>query len=277
MHVVQCVRSDRDKCFSYARKCSQSPIFKDYKLHAHKGFEVFIFLRGKAHFIIEGNTYHIRPYDMLIIRNDELHQVMHEGSNVYDRIVLHITDKFFEKFHCAQYKKAFLDRQLGKGNLISAQNVKSSGMDMLLNRIEHYIAETKKGEDMVVGCAIVALLHTINHINTLDGEIEARNDNIKEIIQYINNNIASPLTLDEIAEKFYISKYHLCRIFKESTGFTVGNYIINKRILLTQELYRSGKKLSYACYEAGFGSYSNFYKAYVKVMGVSPQKSMLTQ
>lgn len=275
MHVVKCVRSDRDKCFSYARKCSQNVTFKEYKLHAHKGFEIFVFLRGKAQFLIEGNTYNLRPYDMLIIRNDELHQVMHGGSNVYDRIVLHISEKFFEKYHCAQYKKAFLDRKLGKGNLINAQTVKSSGIDTLLTRIEHYIAETKKGEDIVVGCAIVAFLHTINHINTLDGEIEPRNDNIKEIIQYINENISSPLSLDEIAERFYISKYHLCRIFKESTGFTVGNYIINKRILLTQELYRSGKKLSYACYEAGFGSYSNFYKAYVKVMGVSPQKSMM--
>ena len=97
---------------------------------------------------------------------------------------------------------------------------------------------------------------------------------ISEIITYINDNISSPITLDELTEKFFLSKYYMCRSFKNQTGFTINQYIITKRMLLVKELYKKGMSLSAASVEAGFGGYTAFYKAYTKEFGIPPKKGL---
>lgn len=274
MNVIQCIRSDLNKTYAYMHKKSRNSRGEHYKLHTHKGFEVFVFLRGEARFVIEGNSYQLVPFDILIIRNSELHQVYYDTEQDYERIVLHISDAFFRRHGCGGYRAIFLDRGVGEGNLIRAEAVRKCGIPELLERIEEYIRETSRREDAVVQAGIVEFLHLLGRVDQHKASPPQRNENIQEIIQYINDHISQPLSLDQIAKQFFISKYHLCRIFKESTGFTVGNYIINKRLLRTKELCREGMRVSYACYEAGFGSYSSFYKAYVKATGSAPRRDL---
>ena len=60
------------------------------------------------------------------------------------------------------------------------------------------------------------------------------------ILDYIRDNLAEPLTLDQIAGRFFISKHYLCRIFKSATGFSVMEYIIYSRILRARQLLQEG-------------------------------------
>lgn len=58
---------------------------------------------------------------------------------------------------------------------------------------------------------------------------------IAEILQYINHNLQDNLSVDQLASRYYISKYHLMRKFKEETGYTLHNYIVSKRLLMGSE------------------------------------------
>ena len=91
---------------------------------------------------------------------------------------------------------------------------------------------------------------------------------------YINENLTAPLTLDSISERFYMNKYHLCRIFKKHTGLTINKYITHKRIVMVKNLYREGKTLFQVSVESDFGNHSNFYKMYVNKTGHSPREDM---
>ncbi|MBE5039761.1 AraC family transcriptional regulator [Ructibacterium gallinarum] len=274
MNVVQCIRSDREKTYAYMHKKSSTGRGGDYKMHTHREYEVFVFLKGSARFVIEGNSYQLRPFDILVIRSSELHRVYYETEQEYERIVLHIAEDFFTRHHCGYYCRVFEDRTAGEQNLISGDTVKQAGIPELLERMERYIRQTSRREDAAVQAGIVELLHLLNQTLRQRSILPQRNENIQEVIQYINDHIGQAITLDQIAKEFFISKYHLCRIFKESTGFTVGNYIMNKRLLKVRALCGQGMRISYACYEAGFGSYSNFYKAYVKATGAAPRKDL---
>ena len=53
---------------------------------------------------------------------------------------------------------------------------------------------------------------------------------LKEIIDYVENNIDRPITLDEIAANFFISKFHFHRIFKVYTGISFGQYMAKRRL-----------------------------------------------
>lgn len=124
---------------------------------------------------------------------------------------------------------------------------------------------------IIVENTLIELLYILNTNEIKPEESFGNKNNIRNIILYINDHITQPLDLEYIASRFFMSKYHLCHIFKKYTGVTVNQYITIKRIAIVKELYDQGKSLTYASSEAGFKSYSSFYRAYLKESGMSPK------
>ena len=91
-----------------------------------------------------------------------------------------------------------------------------------------------------------------------------------EILTFINENICGDLTIDALAEKFYISKFHMMRRFKCETGYTIHNYVINRRLLAAKQLIARGEAATSVCYKCGFHDYSTFSRAYKKTFDESP-------
>ena len=86
----------------------------------------------------------------------------------------------------------------------------------------------------------------------------------------MNSNFRKDVSLDRLARRFFVSKYHLCRAFKEYSGISVHAYVNHKRIIFAKSLIESGMTASGAAEKVGFGDYSAFYRAYVKILGKSP-------
>jgi AraC-like DNA-binding protein len=93
------------------------------------------------------------------------------------------------------------------------------------------------------------------------------------MMDYINYNVAKGniVTLDNLARYFFVSKFYLCRVFKKHNGISVHGYINQKRVMYAKQLIESGETASGAAYRVGFGDYSAFYRAYVKIVGRSPK------
>ncbi len=246
-----------------------------YKLHIHSGYEIFILIKGNATFMVEGTSYALRPEDIIITRSDEMHEIVYNTNAEYERIVIHLEDAFFENYDCVHYTEIFKKRKSGQNNLLDRDSAKSSELFETLARLEKYIELKNDKNRAVIKSAMIELLHQLNDFKTAEGLIQ--NEAVKSVIEYINENISENLALDLLAEKFFISKYHLCRSFKKHTGFTVTQYITFRRIMKTKELHASGKNLSDASMEAGFSSYSNFYKAFVKETGHAPSEGLCTK
>jgi AraC-like DNA-binding protein len=105
----------------------------------------------------------------------------------------------------------------------------------------------------------------IEYINTFSS-----NKKIVEILDFLNKNLTNRISIDELADKFYMSRYHLMHTFKEETGCTIGSYITTKRLLLARDMIRDGSSVSAACDACGFGSYSSFIRAYRKQFHSTP-------
>ena len=96
---------------------------------------------------------------------------------------------------------------------------------------------------------------------------------IAEILQYITHNLQDDLSVDQLASRYYISKYHLMRKFKEETGYTLHNYIVSKRLLMARNLISEGMPVVKAAHESGFTEYSTFSRAYRRQFGQTPSES----
>jgi AraC-like DNA-binding protein len=77
---------------------------------------------------------------------------------------------------------------------------------------------------------------------------------------------------DTLAKRLFISKYHLMRQFKAETGYSIHQYIANKRILFARDLIARGESPTDACYRCGFRDYTVFARAFKKQFGRSPRK-----
>lgn len=264
---------EKDK-YSYSH-ASMIPSFNDFKLHTHMGYEVYIYLDGDAEYIIESKTFPMTPYDIFVTKTDELHQVKHISKAKYERIVIQFGDDFLEENNCIAYQKVLKhrNRDTDTDNMISPTSSEKKKIIDCVSRIEKYIADAELFSDTIVKCTIIELLHIINTIKSDKVKVK-KNNNIGSIIDYISKNLSTDIKLDDIAKYMFMSKYHICRIFKNYTGITINKYITGMRIKYVQKLYSEGHSLSSACEIAGFSSYSNFYKAYYNETGKSPKKDI---
>ena len=262
--------SYKDETLHITRYVDDHPFFKDYNLHRHNGYELLFLIKGSMYQLIEGTRYDVAPLDMVLVRDDEFHQLFLEDKE-YERMVIQISKDFFSYYDCSELSRIFEDRKAGTGNLIKKEQIIESGIYDCITRLMSYIC-VKSQQKALINGVLTELLYLLNNISAGEGGKESE---IRDILDYINRNYTGEISLEKIAEKFYISKEHLCRKFKSETGFTVNRYITDKRILRTISFFKEGKTLADACIKAGFPSYSAFYKAYVKGTGTSPLKGIL--
>ena len=94
-----------------------------------------------------------------------------------------------------------------------------------------------------------------------------------EIKNYLDEHYTDKISLDDLAEKFFINKFYLSKIFKETYGTTVNNYLISKRITRAKQLLRfTDMTVDEVGVAVGMGDANYFSRMFRKVEGISPRK-----
>lgn len=242
-----------------------------FRLHDHDFYEIYIFEKGDAAYAVEGADYPLSEGDMIFIRPGEMHRVHHKSESDYLRMVIQFDEDFFVRHSCEHYRDIFWERSCGEKNKISAKTAKSAGISDIIGLMREGFSDY---DDPYIRSLVVQLLY-LAHKNDCFSTENTGKKRVKEIVAYINEHFAEKLSLEEIAEEFFITKYHLTRIFKEATGHTVNEYIRTKRLRYVEELSEDGEcTLSEAAIKAGYKDYSSFYRAYKDAHGTPPKKDL---
>lgn len=244
--------------FSLMRILTPESAKSEYKLHNHEKYcEILFFLGGNSSFLVEGTEYPLSKEDFIIARPDEIHRIIHKGDCLYERVVINFNTDFFEKFSCTEYSSAFFSRPAGSGNLFSA-HTSPRACEALWRLCE--CVEEKAPEIVLIG-ALAEVLRSIHKSSHNASEGQVKSEHLRQIILYINENLTDDITLDLLCEKFFITKWHLCRIFKAQTGMTPMNYITKKRLMLAETLITQGASVTDAALGSGFRDYASFWYA----------------
>jgi len=266
----------KSELYDLKEKITQNPIdFPNlFQLHVHDQYEILLFLEGDSNYIIEDRSYPLEPYDLTIVRKHQLHHMHHNSATPYHRIVLFVEPSFFTQFKCEEYELHFANITTNIGNKIPASIVRSSGIYDAFMELKKYSENyTINADSPILHACIIKILYLIHKTNQFSLP-EYPNETVSKVIQYLNNHFTENITLDILAEKFFISKYHLCKVFVNATGLTIHKYIQLKRFVMVRELYTEGMSLLDASLQAGFLNYSSFYRAYTNEYGVSPTKDL---
>lgn len=244
------------------------PSNSNFFLHTHDDYEIYLFLEGDTKYIVEEKVYSLTPGDIIVIRKHEMHRAFHNSVTPYHRFVLMVSPKFFQEYRCAEYETQFINT--GADNKISAKIARSTGLYDAFMRLKKYSKDFSRTYTPVCASAIVEILYLISNIRSFEVS-DTSHQQLKSVIAFLNNHYTDSISLDDLEKQFFISKYHLCRLFHQNTGLTIHQYLTRKRLTLAGELTSDGKSLSEAAILAGFGDYSSFYRAYKKEYGQKPR------
>jgi AraC-like DNA-binding protein len=121
---------------------------------------------------------------------------------------------------------------------------------------------------------LVSLLSEITLLHSkYTREPASKDKRILGVLKYLGEHLRDELTLEDIADRFNISKNYLNLLFRQTTGTTVNHYIRTKRLGLARQEILKGSNAQEAAYNAGFNDYSNFYRAYKTFYGSMPSAS----
>ena len=95
-------------------------------------------------------------------------------------------------------------------------------------------------------------------------------------MQYIDENLAADLSYQTLAVQANLSVKSLYQFFKQETGFPLGQYIKERRIIKAKTLLNAGASAAEAAAGAGFKDYSVFYRNFQKKTGLTPAEYLKT-
>ena len=247
---------------------------KDVELHHHDFYEVDFLVSGDVTYVIESRVYHMQPGQMLIINPRELHQVyIQPDAAPYERYMLWISPGLLQNLSSGQTDlcRCFDMTRPHYGNLLrlppQQQKLIPAMMESLLREQE----QSAFGSDLMQQNLLTELMI---HINRLADTTESTSEGqtvVARIIDYINDHYNEPLSLDTLAERFFVSKYHLSHEFTRQMGTGIYQYIQKKRLLIAREWMSQGQKPTEVYAACGFGDYAAFFRAFRKVYGLSPR------
>ncbi len=245
--------------------------------HSHPYFEVYFFLSGHNRVIVEGLETILSRGDVLIFPPGTMHRNIHMDAEVpYERFYLYATRDFLNAVSTPEYDIPGTLKRMTRDEHFR-YHIEEEDLVRLIDFTDQVIRGSEllsPTEKLINRYQFSTLLIQAMSLMTR-AEVIPQNEysrGMGELIRYINLHIAEPLTLDELANIFHVSKFYLLREFKNYTGITVHQYLIIRRILVSQQLIRHGEKPKDACYRCGFQDYSSYYRAFRTQVGMSPEQ-----
>lgn len=249
---------------------------KEYEYHYHDFHKLLWFISGNVEYHIEGKAYKLEPHDILLINSGQIHKPFIGTDEPYERYVFYISEEFLEE-HSEKESSLDLCFQMAYREDSSVVRLSPSDSGLLFETVR-LLEQTEKekayANEMYSRILFLKLLIELNRCCVGNCDVfhkMARYDKkIVEMIHYINDHLNEDLSIESISSHFYLSKYHMMRKFKEETGYSMHQYILEKRILAARNMILSGTPATTACMECGFKDYSTFSRAYRKLLNRMP-------
>ena len=263
----QTMQADTFEVFHY-----KEPRPDTVEVHHHDFYEVYFLLGGQVEYWVEGRILRLFAGDLLLINPMELHRpIVEPQTQTYERIVLWINKAYLEGLtEDGQLSRCF-DPNLP--NLIRPTAAERSNFTAWLSGLvrEYYSRDfCSEYSAFAIFLQFMVQLNRTALRTQPQQEETAVSNLVDQVLHYIGRHINEELTLDGLAERFFVSKYHLSHTFTREVGVSLHRYITLRRLLMARQLLSAGVPAGQVCSTCGFSDYTSFYRAFKAEYGLSP-------
>lgn len=248
----------------------QTPV--DY--HYHEFCKILLLLSGGGEYYADGQRYLLQTGDIILLNSHSIHRPDMDAGSPCERIIIYIDPGFLQR---SSTEKCDLLSVFSadKGHVLRLPEGRRKKLFQLAAALEENLNGSEFGQDILSSTGLLHLLVELGRARQRDdafdtGSMMPRSDRICEIIRYIDSHLSEDLNIDELAQQFFISKFHMMRLFRQETGTTIHLYLTQKRLMQARGLIDEGMRATEACYRSGFRSYSSFTRACAKYLGTTP-------
>lgn len=240
--------------------------------HFHEFDKIVLLLSGRVDYTVENTSYSLRPWDVLLVKHHCIHKALIDQREPYDRVIIYLDRKYFDRSMPEAGLMDCFDRADKKGRqLLTPGEEERRALRDIMEEYEKAVWDERFGAQTMRDTLIMQLLVEINRMAISERPgVPAFDPKIEQALSYINENLTAELSVEQLADRAFLSKYHFMRLFKAQTGSTVHAYVRQKRLLYASRLIREGMSVSRAAAESGFGDYSAFHRAFRDCFGISP-------
>jgi AraC-like DNA-binding protein len=240
--------------------------------HTHGEYEIYYLLQGDVMFHLEDQGYIASPRSLLLIPPAVYHEWRLTSRRLSERVAIHFQPGILDDAERTLLPDLFQLKHPYFADIASCR------MDSFVQSVLECRDMNEYIQKIALRSRLVSLLTQIHWLGertvppppaAADGQ--TGDTWIKGVIEYLHATLREPLSLDTVARQFRVSKNHLNVRFRRETGATVNQYIREQRVYLAHRELLAGCHAEEAAYNAGFNDYSNFFRAYKMIFGVSPR------
>lgn len=263
--------------------------------HVHETIELHFILEGQRLMFVDRETYRLSPHSAIVVNHNLIHKtstapgfppdhhnfILQLGRSRFDQILrvagLRGFDDFGERFN-------------------GVANFNDSEWQLILSVIAEFKAMCT--EDKNGGTVSMEDAHAFLYLQALElasifakarrrllrAELEANqkaipetvvktgvHQKVHEVALYLQTHIHESVSLEELAQRFFMSRSYLTRSFRNVTGFSVVEYMTYIRIQKAQQLLReSDRSITEIADLCGFGNITYFEKVFKTTTGHTP-------
>lgn len=242
--------------------------------HYHEFHKLLLMVSGQGIYVVEGKRYELRPGDVVLVGSHCVHRPEFEPGVSYERIILYISPRFL-KAHSRPELELESCFSGEKGHVLRLGQGQCRDISRRMEELEQELSGRSWGWEIASQGLLLGLCVELGRaMNRQDisypEPMEPKDGRIREMLAYLDDHLEEDVSIEELAKAFYISKYHMMRLFRQETGTTIHGYLTDKRLLRARDRIRQGMPATEACFQSGFQSYSAFLRAYSKFFGVTP-------
>ena len=218
--------------------------------HYHEFYKILFFRSGAGDYVVEGQRYRLQPGDAVLIGSRSVHRPELDREVPYERIIIYIDPGFLarESDEGCHLAELFSGRQ---GHVLRLREPARKKLFALAAELEKELAGNGFGRTVLSNAALLRLLaQTGRYLEQSEFQapdpVAPGNSRVLELVQYMDSHLSEDLNIDALAEQFYISKYHMMRLFRQETGYTIHAYLSHRRLLHARELIGTGMRAARA-------------------------------
>ena len=245
--------------------------------HYHTFHKIIILLAGKAGYAIEGERYDLSPGDFVLVGRGSIHRPEVAEDDFYERMILYIDPAYLTSLRTEDCDLEGCFRQAQTAFRYVYRDEGGSRVRQMFETLARTTREGGYGAALLERAQFLELMVEVNRVCRGGHQVQAAagDSKVVALLQYLNLHLTEELSIDQLAERFYISKYHMMRRFRQETGYSIHGYLTEKRLLLAQRLLAQGVSPSEAGEQAGYQDYSTFSRAYKKHFGRGPSADLV--
>ena len=244
-----------------------------FRVHHHAEPELGYIAEGEGIYEIAGERHAAKAGDLFVIRGGEQHCIpaVHSERLVFLNIRMASGGlwSLLGDYIPAARLRMLIDRHTGVTRCLT-------GMDAHFARLGELAESHDADSRFAVRREVLSLLLDIAAVQDVPAEedgVPSHLDDIQRAVRRMEETIAAPLTLDELAAEVNMSRAHFVRVFKQVTGLPPYEYALTRRIEHAMTLLAgSSVPIADVAAACGFGSLSSFNKAFRKIAGFPPRE-----